>query len=585
MRSPSTAATLATCGILGVGALLLCFAASSDARALLFFDGEFLSATSGINFTLGTPHLLSEYRDPTSFVGWGYPSVWPARAPAAAAAVAGSATQPKWNMMYQGWFLKGGKPLTKVGLMAQSNDAVRWFPASTNNVSNVTRRLCGPPLENVSNCVTADGNQEFSVVYDDTLHTTDASKRLKLLWFGNCTTSVSDGSGQHWRAIGRWTAASIDGAWVYRNPLNTEEIVITGRPQSLRKLQGRHAGYHAAIGWEALATGNITRALPLDELYTPTDQVYGLPSFSYAGMVVTYFWRYRCPEQNSQCYLGGFVSSALAYSYNSRNWTAFGQFDPMQSPGMTTGRRQQSRQPRPPPPPPPPAKVQLPELFPNRPQTASAGQIYPNTLIDLPNEGRILIHASVGSLLACVFTPCCTAHMFDLFPSDCVCVRARACVYARASLSQASTHQHGYVSKTPGSWSSLLTYELRRDGFVFITAKRQGSVRTRPLRWLGGNLLLNAECNATEGHDGRVGELRIAVLNATGPPSAWTELPGFGDADAIPFRGNATAATTRWTTGANISHLTGQTVAFSVTLAEGARLYSLRGDFDLLARW
>jgi hypothetical protein len=67
-----------------------------------------------------------------------------------------------------------------------------------------------------------------------------------------------------------------------------------------------------------------TQALPLDALYEPTDQVYGLPSFPYAGMIVSYFWRYNCPE--FPCFKGGFVSAALGFSYNSRNWTAFGQF-------------------------------------------------------------------------------------------------------------------------------------------------------------------------------------------------------------------------------------------------------------------
>jgi hypothetical protein len=42
-------------------------------------------------------------------------------------------------------------------------------------------------------------------------------------------------------------------------------------------------------------------------------------------MVVSYFWRYSCLGSGGKCYAGGFVSSALAFSYNSRNWTGFGQ--------------------------------------------------------------------------------------------------------------------------------------------------------------------------------------------------------------------------------------------------------------------
>lgn len=51
---------------------------------------------------------------------------------------------------------------------------------------------------------------------------------------------------------------------------------------------------------------------------------YGLPSFAYHGMVISWFWRYSCPQY--PCFSGGFVSSALGFSYNSKNWTAFGQF-------------------------------------------------------------------------------------------------------------------------------------------------------------------------------------------------------------------------------------------------------------------
>ena len=158
---------------------------------------------------------------------------------------------------------------TEIALMAESNDGVSWTPAAMGG-------RCAQ-LPEVSNCVMVDGHEEFSVVFDDALHS-PPSERLKLLFFGNCSTYVSS-DGDEWRPFGRWTASTIDGAWVHRNPLRPEEIVVTGRPQSLRHEQGRHAGYHAAVGWAALAHGNISRALPLDELYTPSDQIYGLPSF------------------------------------------------------------------------------------------------------------------------------------------------------------------------------------------------------------------------------------------------------------------------------------------------------------------
>lgn len=43
---------------------------------MLFLDGGRLDSWHGLELRLGEAHLLSEYRDPTSFVGWGYPSTW-----------------------------------------------------------------------------------------------------------------------------------------------------------------------------------------------------------------------------------------------------------------------------------------------------------------------------------------------------------------------------------------------------------------------------------------------------------------------------------------------------------------------------
>jgi len=59
--------------------------------ALLFLDGARLASWSGLQVSAGTTHLLSTYRDPTSFVGWGYPSTWR------------KADGTGWRTMYQGW--------------------------------------------------------------------------------------------------------------------------------------------------------------------------------------------------------------------------------------------------------------------------------------------------------------------------------------------------------------------------------------------------------------------------------------------------------------------------------------------------
>ena len=98
---------------------------------------------------------------------------------------------------------------------------------------------------------------------------------------------------------------------------------MTSRPQALRR-GGRYAGSHAAGSWAALGTGDDHAVYPVDELYTKDDQFYGLPSFGVGRYVVSHLWRYRC-DAHPTCFAGGFVSSELAFSYDSRNWTGFGQ--------------------------------------------------------------------------------------------------------------------------------------------------------------------------------------------------------------------------------------------------------------------
>ena len=61
---------------------------------------------------------------------------------------------------------------TEIALMAESNDGVSWTPAAMGG-------RCAQ-LPEVSNCVMVDGHEEFSVVFDDALHS-PPSERLKLV--------------------------------------------------------------------------------------------------------------------------------------------------------------------------------------------------------------------------------------------------------------------------------------------------------------------------------------------------------------------------------------------------------------------
>ena len=394
-------------------------------------------------------------------------------------------------------------------LMAESRDAITWRPATLQRSAHAA----------VPNAVLNDAGNEFSVVYDDAAHVGAGSpERLKCLW-GNATVSVS-ADGVAWRPFCKWSSKGVDpGTSVFRNPLDTDEIVITARPQEMRRA-GRHMGTHAARTWAALGLAENSQMLPLDETYSVYDQQYGLPSFAYGGMVVSWFWRYRCPGVHGQCFSGGYVSVAMGYSYNSRNWTAFGQ----QLGGGGGASAEAQAAPAPPLPPVPPPKYPLPEIFPNVPGTATSGQVYPNTLIEDPNDPtRLLVHAS------------------------------------------ASTHQHGLVG--PANWSSLLTYALRKDGFVYAAASGDSvTFETKPLKWHGGELTVNADCDAGTG-------VTIAVMEGG------KVLDGFAAANAQKIQGDHVAATATWT-GHSMQSLAGKTLQLQVTLGGGAKLFSLRGDFS-----
>ena len=202
----------------------------------------------------------------------------------------------------------------------------------------------------------------------------------------------------------------------------------------------------------------------------------------------------------------GTVSAGLAFSYNSRNWSAFGQ-----TPECTSRW----------------AKHGVAELFPNVPGRRDSMQTYPNTLLEV--DGRLLVHAS------------------------------------------AATHVHGFVA--PGA-SSMVTYELRLDGFVYLSSNASdggnASLTTKVISWRGGDLLINADAKRSAGSSVSVG-----VLDKSG-----AVIPGYGPADAPAFTGNSSAFAWAWAGGRKMAALKGRAVAISVTLTGGARLYSIRGDFS-----
>jgi hypothetical protein len=286
---------------------------SANLSVLLLLDSHHLDFHEGLGFHIGQPTLVSTFTDPCCFIGWGYPSVWKSKSGGG------------YKAVYQGW----KKPTSqhavsetdaKLGLLAESIDGVAWH------------RAPGQGILNVSNAIHDANNGEFSVVYDDPL---GPSAHLKMLT-GPGPVLLSTDDGQHWIPNGTWTSKGIDpGIGLYRNPLNQTELVVTARPQSLRH-GGRHAGYHTGGSWAALGLLENAQALPIDSIYENADQMYGMPMFAYEQLAIGYLWRYRCAPTGTgnTCFSGGKISSAIAYSYDSKSFMAFGQQEGLDGPSQ-----------------------------------------------------------------------------------------------------------------------------------------------------------------------------------------------------------------------------------------------------------
>lgn len=164
-----------------------------------------------------------------------------------------------------------------------------------------------------------------------------------------------------------------------------------------------------------------------------------------------------------------------------------------------------------------------------------------------------------------------TVQCCDLFLSL-VEVDGRLLVHASAA-----TVLHGAATVGTGR-SSIVTYELRRDGFVYVTAddKIQGRgaiFSTVPVQWRGGELLVNADASHSANDS-----VRVAVLDET----TGVAVPGYEAVNSLAFVGkNETAQVWSWGGGRHtMSSLVGKAIRLEVALAGGARLYSLRGKFD-----
>jgi hypothetical protein len=127
----------------------------------------------------------------------------------------------------------------------------------------------------------------------------------------------------------------------------------------------------------------------------------------------------------------------------------------------------------------------------------------------------------------------------------------------------AGTHEHAIIP--PGS-GSILTYKLRRDGFVYLeSANGVGVVGTIPLLWKGGELEINAQAPH--------GQARVRVTDSKG-----ATIEGYGFEDCEPLKTDDVAWKPTWKNGKTLGGLGTRTLRIEVELMS-ARLYALRGRF------
>lgn len=132
----------------------------------------------------------------------------------------------------------------------------------------------------------------------------------------------------------------------------------------------------------------------------------------------------------------------------------------------------------------------------------------------------------------------------------------------------ASTLEHGYFG-VPGS-GSIVTYRLRRDGFVYLEpAGGEGRLCTRCMYYEGGGFGINIECPN--------GTATCALYDDDVVHPFRKPMEGFGHDDCIPFTGDSDFWTPQFK-NRDIEQLKGRCFMLEIKLKSG-RLYSLRGNF------
>lgn len=119
---------------------------------------------------------------------------------------------------------------------------------------------------------------------------------------------------------------------------------------------------------------------------------------------------------------------------------------------------------------------------------------------------------------------------------------------------------HGTRERTPG----IGLAKVRKEGLISLRGPRGGGVAcTRPVRWPGGELLVNA--------DARGGELKVRISD-----ERRDVLPGYDYDDCVPITGDGTAQRIEWK-GKSLDALRGKTVRIEFYLRD-AGLYTFRAS-------
>lgn len=111
-------------------------------------------------------------------------------------------------------------------------------------------------------------------------------------------------------------------------------------------------------------------------------------------------------------------------------------------------------------------------------------------------------------------------------------------------------------------------YTLRTDGFVAVTARGRGQLRTHPVKFAGAQLVLNYATSAA-------GSVRVEITDRSGRP-----VPGHGLRDCDPLVGDQIEGTVTWKGSADLSRLVGRSVRLRFVL-EDADLFSLNFPAEL----